>query len=196
MNVDIWNIDSDTFYSRYVGSYGRGTAIGAISDIDILYEMPGSPANYSDTYNAQSAILQRVRNSIRNTYPQTEIGADGQVIQILFADGLIFEVVPAFKNSDGSYTFPDANDGGRWRKTNPISEINAISQGDKLWNSNLIRLCRMARAWKEKWSVPIGGLLIDTLAYNFIATWKHRNESYLYYDWLCRDFFEYLTTVR
>jgi hypothetical protein len=26
----------------------------------------------------------------------------------------------------------------------------------------------MARAWKKKWEVPIGGLLIDILAYQFI----------------------------
>ena len=28
----------------------------------------------------------------------------------------------------------------------------------------------------------MGGLLIDTLAYQFIDTWRHKNESYSYYD--------------
>ena len=50
----------------------------------------------------------------------------------------------------------------------------------------------MARAWKDNWDVPIGGLLIDTLAYNFIKDWEHRDKSYTYYDWMSRDFFEYL----
>jgi len=30
------------------------------------------------------------------------------------------------------------------------------------------------------------------LAYQFIATWAHRDKSYLYYDFLTRDFFAFL----
>jgi hypothetical protein len=50
----------------------------------------------------------------------------------------------------------------------------------------------MTRAWKYNCSVPIKGLLIDTLAYRFLTAWNYRDKSYLYYDWMCRDFFEYL----
>ena len=50
----------------------------------------------------------------------------------------------------------------------------------------------MMRSWKDQWSVPIGGLLIDTLAYQFIIDWEHRNKSFLYYDYMCRDFFEFM----
>ena len=53
-------------------------------------------------------------------------------------------------------------------------------------------LCRMMRAWKREWSVPIGGLLIDTLAYQFIASWAYRDKSFFYYDFLARDFFEFM----
>ena len=48
------------------------------------------------------------------------------------------------------------------------------------------------RAWKNEWNVLMGGLLIDTLAYRFIKDWKYRDKSFLYYDWMSRDFFEYL----
>ncbi len=41
-------------------------------------------------------------------------------------------------------------------------------------------------------SVPIGGLLIDALAYQFIIDWEHRNKSFLYYDYMCRDFFGFM----
>jgi hypothetical protein len=50
----------------------------------------------------------------------------------------------------------------------------------------------MMRDWKTKWTVPIGGLLIDTLAYQFIETWEHRDKSYVYYDYMCRDFFKWM----
>jgi hypothetical protein len=38
----------------------------------------------------------------------------------------------------------------------------------------------------------MGGLLIGTLAHQFLKQWTHRNESFLYYDFMTRDFFEYL----
>ena len=50
----------------------------------------------------------------------------------------------------------------------------------------------MARAWKYKWAVPMGGLLIDTLAHRFLSSWDDRNKSFVYYDWMSRDFFAYL----
>lgn len=50
----------------------------------------------------------------------------------------------------------------------------------------------MARAWKDTWNVPIGGLLIDTLAHNFLSQWEYKDKSYVYYDWMSRDFFAYL----
>lgn len=42
----------------------------------------------------------------------------------------------------------------------------------------------------------MGGLLIDTLAYNFLnSTSDYDSKSYLYYDWLSRDFFKYLSEL-
>ena len=63
-------------------------------------------------------------------------------------------------------------------------------------NNNLVSLCRMMRAWKRTWDVPIGGLLVDTLAYQFIEHYQYRDKSYLYYDFLCRDFFKWLGKIQ
>ena len=39
----------------------------------------------------------------------------------------------------------------------------------------------------------MGGLLIDTFAYNFIKNYEHRDKSKVYYDWIARDFLKYLS---
>lgn len=39
---------------------------------------------------------------------------------------------------------------------------------------------------------PMGGLLIDTLAYNFMKNWQYNDKSFFYYDYMTRDFFEYV----
>jgi hypothetical protein len=196
LNLEFWNTDSYTAHSIYTGSYGRNTAIGRTSDVDMIFWLP-----YSDylrfskhTGNGQSAMLQEVRTAIKKTYSITDVGADGQVVVVPFTDGITFEVVPAFENNDGSFTFPDANEGGKWRTTNPRPEIEEMGKVDTACNYNLKNLCRMARSWKRVWDVPISGLLIDTLACQFIRTYAHRDKSYVYYDFMGRDFFEFLAS--
>jgi hypothetical protein len=187
LNTDFWATTSDT-------AYGRNTAISGISDVDLIIRLPYSVDKQYHAYsgNGQSALLQAVKTSIEKTYATTNIRADGQVIQVPFTDGVIFEVVPAFDNNDGSFTFPNANSGGSWQTTNPRPEIKAIRDRNAATNLNLVSLCRMMRDWKNKWSVPIGGLLIDTLAYQFIENWEHRDKSFVYYDFMCRDFFKWM----
>jgi len=194
LNLDYWDTDSKDVHSIYTGSYGRGTAIGTTSDVDLIFKLPWRLHTQYDAHagNGQSALLQSIRNAIKKTYTITDIGADGQIVQVPFDDGIVFEVVPGFEYSDGSFLFPNANDNGAWKTTNPRPEIAAITEMDRLCNSNLKWLCRMARAWKNQWDVPIGGLLIDTLAFQFIRDWTYRDKSFLYYDFMSRDFFDFM----
>lgn len=193
INIDYWDSESITLHSLYVGSYGRGTEIWT-SDIDIIVELPYATYKKFDAYttNGQSALLQEVKAVLQKTYSTSHIKGDGQVIGINFSDGINFEIVPAFINAKGSYTYPDTNNGGSWKVTDPKSEIDTMNSRNGETNKNLKRLCRMARAWKQKCNVPMSGILIDTLAYKFIGDWSYKDKSYLYYDYMSRDFFEYL----
>ena len=194
LNTDFRSTTSDTANSLYVGSYGRNTAIKGFSDLDMVFELPAAVYHQYEAHqgNGQSALLQAVRASMQRTYSTSDVGADGQVVVVSFRDGITFEVMPVFTNSGGSYTYPNANDGGSWKTTNPQPEIKAIRERNAACNGNLVLLCRMMRAWKNQWSVPIGGLLIDTLAYQFIENYEYRVKSYLYYDFICRDCFKWM----
>lgn len=193
LNADFWNTDSDTSHSLYVGSYWRDTEIHT-SDIDMIFELPNSVYKQYDEYewNWQSGLLQAVRNSLRKTYPSSYTKADGQVVGVNFTDGICYEIVPVFVSSSGNYLYPDSNDWWSWKVTKPKLEIKAIKDRNDACNGNLKRLCRMMRSWKDKWSVPMWWLLIDTLAYRFIESWTYKDKSYLYYDFMARDFFKYL----
>jgi predicted nucleotidyltransferase len=193
INIDYYGSTSDTNHSLYVGSYGRGTEIFT-SDIDMIVELPYATYvkfnNYSS--NGQSALLQEVKGVLQKTYSTSYVKGDGQVVGIDFSDGINFEIVPAFINTNGSYTYPDSNNGGSWKITDPKKEISAMNSLNSDTNKNLKRLCRMARSWKNNCSVPLNGILIDTLSYKFIKDWENKDKSYLYYDWMSRDFFKYL----
>jgi hypothetical protein len=195
LNKKFRDTESKTANSLQVGSYGRKTAIKGISDLDMLYIMPaGSWDTYKD--NKQSKLLRDAANAISDRYPTTTVRIDRLVVQILYNNFQI-EVQPVFLNGDGSsYTYPDTYGGGKWKVTKPRQELAAMAETDAAKNKNLRRLCRMARAWKNKHGVAMGGLLIDTLAHRFLtSTTEYDDKSYLYYDFMVRDFFDYLANL-
>lgn len=184
--------ESKTNYTLQVGSYGRYTGIDGISDLDMIYILPASEWDRFKN-NRQSALLQEVKNAILLSYPNTEIRGDGQVVVVSFTNHVV-EVVPAFELEDGNFKYPDTNDGGSWKITKPREEIEAVKVLNDSTNRNYRRLCKMARAWKNKHGVNMSGMLIDTLAYNFFnSTGDYDDKSYAYYDWVVRDFFKYLS---
>ncbi len=180
VNSEFWNIDSETAHSRYVGSYGRGTAIDT-SDIDILVELPRSEYDRFDALkgNGQSRLLQAVKVAIQATYPNSNIRADGQVIVIDFSDGIKFEVLPAFKQVDwfgnwnGKYDYPDANRGGKWRSTNPRAEQEAMRRLNEASNGLLFDTCKHMRGIRDTYfaSYHLSGIVIDSYVYHHIADW-------------------------
>lgn len=194
LNNDFRNLASDSANRFYAGSYGRGTAAPGLSDIDLICILPYEVYAQFNAYtgNKQSSLLQSVKASLNNTYPNSAVIADGQIVKIGFTDGITFEIVPVFLNKDGSYTYADSNNGGSWKSCKPKHEIDAFYARDMESNRNLAMLGRMARAWRDHNSVNMSGMLIDTLAYQFMASWQYRDKSYLYYDYMTRDFFSFL----
>jgi hypothetical protein len=196
LNVDFWSTDSETAHSLYVGSYGRDTAATGVSDLDVGFILPVALYHQFTAYqtNGQSALLQRVKTSIQRTYSTSESFGDGQVVVITFTDGIKFEILPVFENQDGSsWTYPNANLGGIWKTCNPRAEMAAVAVRSRATNRNLKYLGRMTRIWRDYTSVPMSGMLIDTLAYQFIESYEFREKSFYYHDFMARDFFLYLS---
>ena len=191
LNKKFRSMESKTANTLQVGSYGRYTAIKGISDLDMLYIMPkGEWDNYKN--GGQSKLLSDAATAIRARYPNTTVKVDRLVVQAIYSNFHV-EAQPVFQQDDGSFKYPDTYNGGAWKITKPREEIQAMSEFDTQKNKNLRRLCKMARAWKNKHGVGIGGLLIDTLAHNFLkSTSDFDDKSYLYYDYMSRDFFSYL----
>lgn len=194
LNKKYYENESETSHCLQVGSYGRGTAIDGLSDLDMVFELPWDIYSRFNKHegNGQSSLLQEIKETIKTTYPKTDIKGDGQVVVVSF-DNYVVEVLPGFKNDDGSYRYPDSNDGGSWKTTKPRDEIKAIDDLNKESNSNLKNLCKMVRSWRNKVGAPMGGLLIDTLCYKFLEEkTDYKDRGFIYYDWMVRDFFEYL----
>ena len=178
INREFWGSQSDSAHSFYVGSYGRGTAID-ISDVDILVELPEDEYNRHSVYkgNGQSRLLQAVREAILNTYPRSDVRADGQVVKISFSDGMKFEILPAFATfgwNSITYKYPDTNMGGNWRSTNPKAEQDAMSTKNKSSNGLLYDTCKHMRFLRDNYfkSYHLSGIVIDSFVYAAIGDWR------------------------
>lgn len=153
LNKNYYDLDGDTSEHMYtVGSVGRKTSIKGVSDLDLLFDLPSDIYkkydNYGENSNGQSALLQEVKNVLLERYPKTKMSGNGQVIVIEFTNYTV-ELVPGFKQSDESFKYPDTNDGGTWKKTNPIPEIEESQSMAESTDSNFIYMCNMLRAWKN-----------------------------------------------
>lgn len=188
INKEFWNSESDSSHSRYVGSYGRGTATDT-SDLDVLIELPNDEYEHFTSMNGNgpSRLLQAVKDSILESYPRTDISADGQVVVVKFSDGMKFEVLPAFQDLNywgewkGTYIYPDTHMGGNWMTTNPIAEQDAMKQKNAENESNglLFDTCKHIRYVHTNYysSYHLSGILIDSFVYAAIKGWHWHREG-------------------
>jgi hypothetical protein len=193
-NQVYWESDSEDDHSKQIGSIGRKTAIDGLSDVDMLFILPNNLFEKYNDYetNGQSALLQDVKLTLLEKYPDSDISADGQIIKFNHSK-FVVELLPCFVQATDSYTYADSNDGGSWKLTKPQQEIDEIESFDSATGGILRALCKMTRAWKNNAGVPLGGLLIDTLCYNFLKTHtSFHGISFEKYAEMLSAFFEFV----
>ena len=195
LNKNYYNLDSDkTSHMYIVGSVGRETAIKGVSDLDILFDLPVEVFKRFDAYKEkkQSSLLQEVKNILKERYPNTDISGDGQVVVIKFNKYTV-ELVPGFKQSDDRFKYPDTNNGGSWKYTDPLPEISESKKTAEDTDNNFKYIANMLRAWKNKQGFKFGGLLIDTITYKFLnEKTDYRNIGFDSYLDMTKALFEYI----
>ncbi|KVN88827.1 hypothetical protein WJ68_04625 [Burkholderia ubonensis] len=183
-----------TDHSFFVGSWGKDTAIRPPRDVDVYFLLPVDVYYRFQAYawNRQSALLQEVKANLAQTYWNTEISGDGQVVLVNFGSYKV-EVVPAFQlTTPGRYWICDTHNGGSYKETAPWAEVSALEDTDNANARNLRPLVRMLKAWQANCSVPIKSFHLELLAAEFIAQSPWRLYDWFYFDWIVRDFFAFL----
>lgn len=103
LNRHYWGCASDNANSMLIGSWGKQTRVRPSRDIDILFLLPPHVYwRFQETCgNRQSQLLQEVKTVLSQTYSQTTMRADGQVVMIPF-NTILVEIAPGFRCQDGS----------------------------------------------------------------------------------------------
>lgn len=199
LNSAYYGSTSKTEHAFLIGSWAKETRVRPPRDIDLYFLLPNEVYHRFEGYaagtNRQSALLQEVKAKLLATYPSSDIKGDGPVVLASF-NSYSVEVVPAFLYSgdERSYYVCDTKDGGSYKKTMPLHEVDTITAADKRNSGNVRHLIRMLKAWQAYCSVPIKSFYLELLAIDFLDQWSWRNQGYFFYDWMSRDFFSWMTT--
>src|SRR4051794_15922884 len=116
---------TDTPPGFVVGSWGKGTGVRPPLDVDVFFELPVAVYHRinGNVGNVQSQLLQEIRSHLVQTYPQTNMRGDGQVVTVGF-NTIAVEVVPAFRyDKHGRFYMPETNGGGHWKIVDPVAEM-------------------------------------------------------------------------
>lgn len=188
-----------------VGSYAKNTSIRPPSDLDIFLVLPRSMYEKYNSFsyyyrNAQSELLQEVKTKIQKYYPNTTMKADGQVVIVPFASSFAVEIVPAFSKISIAgysygYTICNTSNGGSWKDVDPIGEKSAVTSSNSTTKGNTVKLIKMIKCWKRECNVPLKSFCIEILCQNFLKNYQYHDNSSVYFDWIVRDFFDYLVKL-
>lgn len=191
LNREFRETDSMTHDRLMVGSWGRKTSINGFSDLDMIYILPKSLSERFHAADGPRKALSRTRDAIKERYPRTNVRMDRLVVVVQFSD-YVFEVQPCFELGDGAFEYPDTKS-GTWKRTDPRSEISAMTALNKDSHGNARKLCRLARAWNRKQDVGMGGLLLDTMVWRFLQEDPTYMKSSIQPENMMRDFFLFLS---
>lgn len=87
LNRHYWNSESRTDHSVFIGSWGKNTATRPPRDVDLYFVLPVEVYYRFERYiwNKQSALLQEVKSVLGETYPDTDMSGDGQIVLVNFS---------------------------------------------------------------------------------------------------------------
>ena len=193
LNRHYYGSDSRSDHRFFIGSSGKNTAGRPPRDVDLYFLLPVEVYHrfQGHMWNRQSALLQEVKDVIAETYPDTDMSGDGQIVLVRFGSYSV-EVVPAFLLTNGNYWVCDTSNSGRYKETNPWAEVNYIEGVDQATNRNLRPLIRMTKAWQGCCSVPLKSFQLELIAADFLAQSPWRLQDFFWFDWISRDFFLFL----
>lgn len=195
LNRHYWGLQSDAASNGFLsGSWGKGLQVRPPRDVDLLFFLPWTTYQQYEQRvgNRQSQLLQEVRSVLGQTYGETTLRGDGQVVVVRFATTPV-EVIPAFPLNNGTYLICDTRDGGRYIQAAPHHEIQALDASDTANAGATRRLIRIAKQWQRQCDVPIKSFQLERVAIEFLGWWGYSRDLF-WVDWMVRDFFAYLAS--
>ena len=147
-----------------VGSHGKKTETRyPVGDIDLIFKISKDDLERYQNHdgNGPSALLTRVKEKLKDTYPNSEIHNWVKVVVVSFGDGQHdVEVIPCYENEDGTFTVPDTVDGGTWPIVDYRKEMEMIAESQQATGKTR-KLIKMIKRWNREANKPMKSYQIE-----------------------------------
>ena len=184
------------------GSYKTKTNVRPLTsdqDVDVLFKISQSTFDKYDAYksNGQSALLQDVRNALKDKYTTTDtIKAWGKVVLVEFSENHHnVELLPALELEDGTFKIPNTEGEGSWEIFDPRAETAKFDNSNSSTSGLTRDLAKMLKAWAHNttsMSYPSYKRLDDIIA--FLEAFYSEGEDVDNYGNVVFGFFDYMRT--
>ena len=186
-----------------VGGFAKGTAIRDADAVDTLLILPprsresGSESG-RDTAAGGGAHPPFGLALMRDLASHFTAGGGCGDSWLTLSTGTRMQtkLVPAYACRSGGYLVADRRrtlGGGPWRLMQPRLEVRHLDHADAISSGKARHLIQMAKAWRRTSGAPIAPFAIELLVCEFLSAWLYRRRGLVFYDWLVRDFFFWLT---
>ena len=175
---------------KLIGSYGKQTNIRPPRDVDVLFVMPRAKfGQYKNSgANGPSELLSDIREILKEKYPDPEIKNNRKVVVVKFAKASHnVEVLPGWKNENGTFKIPDSRQGGTWDSFDPLSENRKIQDANSRTH-RASKLVRIVKKWQANRNAQLSSYNIEQAVLGFFQNIEEETRPY---STLVRDFFQY-----
>ncbi|MBM3209822.1 nucleotidyltransferase [Candidatus Saccharibacteria bacterium] len=189
LHAEFYDNEYDGSTKLLIGSYGKRTNIRPPEDVDLLFKI--TEEMYLQYENSPSALLQRIRKVLGETYTTTEeIRAWGKVVLVKFADGTHnIELLPAF-DIEGVFMIPNTEGDGSWESFDVRTEMKAVKDSNTATDGVTRKLIKILKRWsKYTKTVTIKSYRIEELVVSFLEQYDLAD---MQWSSLVRDFFGWL----
>lgn len=199
LNRHYWNVESGSANRLYVGSWGKFTRVRPPRDVDLVFSLPWAVYERFGQRqgNIQSQILQEVRQVLLGRFPNSDVRGSGPIVSVphYLYD---IEIIPAFHSQimKKSYLLCSTKNGGSWLQSDYATELGVVQTSDTAWSGNTRHLIKMMKQWQRNCDVNIKSFWLELLAVEFLRGWQYRGNGFAFYDWMVRDFLEFMIGKR
>lgn len=186
-----------------VGGFGKGTAIRDADAVDTLLILPPRSRQFGHGSGPDTAAGRPAQASFGLALARdlaSHFGAVGECndswLTLSTGTRMQTKLVPAYACRSGGYLVANRRHklgGGPWRLMQPSHEVRHLDHADAISGGKARHLIQMAKAWRRTAGAPIAPFAIELLVCEFLSAWLYRRRGLVFYDWLVRDFFFWLT---
>lgn len=174
------------------GGCGKGTAVRPLRAVDMLYILPDTMRPPAGGPRPMiTSMAGRMSAALAATFATREQPGENWLSVRSFGD-IEIRLVPCFRTGSDTLMVADSGRQGAWTATDPAAETSRLRAADLASGGKATHLIMMLKAWRRTHEVALASLALELLVAEFVLAWIYPRRSFLFYDWMIRDFFFWL----